>query len=192
MSKKIWYFGYGANKMPEMMGAILGKNPDTLQGTPVTLPGYKLGVQKFDQIPDTLAPGSHLPVSVRKIIAGSWKEPEKFETYVIKPGEGEVQGTVWELTMEERDLVREWELVGDWYKEVNVEATTKDGQIVKVQTEILGDGQEIDHEVDERDYQPFLNDLEEFRRVAEKSRQEYFERTGKLTSEGSATSPEKT
>jgi len=40
----------------------------------------------------------------------------------------------------------------------------------------LREGQEIDREVDGKSYKPLLDRLEDFQRVAEKARREYFER----------------
>ncbi|MFZ1549511.1 MAG: hypothetical protein WBO56_03665 [Microgenomates group bacterium] len=177
------YFGYGANKTAEMMSAITGKPIEQLKGVPVVLKGYELGVQRFDQIPDTMMVGSMLPVPVKEIIGGAWSDPESFETYVIRPGEGEVLGTMWDLTERDRALVRDWELVGDWYKEQMVTVTDEEGQEVEIQTEILGYGQDLDRIVDGMDYPPFLRELSEFQRVAEGARMQFLERNG-LSQEG--------
>ena len=122
----------------------------------------------MDQVPD-------LP---KKILKDSWGDD--FETYIIKPGEetDEVMGTVWELIPLERELVRDWELVDfGWYNDIEGKAVTKDGQEVEIQTEGFREGQEVDREVDGKNYKPFLNRLEDFQRVAEKARKEYLERT---------------
>lgn len=49
--------------------------------------------------------------------------------------------------------------------------------MVDIQTEGLREGQEVDREVDGKNYEPFLNPLGDFQRVAEKARKEYLERT---------------
>ena len=164
MEKKILYFGYGANSQREMMEAITGNR--SLKGRPGILKGYTLCVQKLSQAPD----------SVRKILLDSWGD--NFETYIIKPDKnGEVTGTIWELFPQDRELVRDWELVDfGWYKDMKGKAETVDGQIFDVQTEGFREGQEVDREVDGKNYKPFLNSLEDFQRVAEKSRKEYLER----------------
>lgn len=56
---------------------------------------------------------------------------------------------------------------------------TEDGQLVEVQTEGLREGQEVDREVNGRSYEPFLNPVDDFRRVARRSREEFLERLGK-------------
>jgi len=166
MEKKILYFGYGANSQREMMEAITGNK--NLAGQQGILRGFKLCVQRMDQVPD-------LP---KRILKDSWGDD--FETYIIKPGEetDEVMGTVWELIPLERELVRDWELVDfGWYNDIEGKAVTKDGQEVEIQTEGFREGQEVDREVDGKNYKPFLNRLEDFQRVAEKARKEYLERT---------------
>ena len=176
MERRILYFGYGANSQREMMEAITGNK--NLVGQPGVLRGFKLGVQRMDQVPDSVFPGSPAPISPKKILKESW--PDSFETYMIKPGgeADEVAGTVWELSLLERELVRDWELVDfGWYKDIKGKAETLDGQIVDVQTEGFREGQEVDREVDGKSYKPFLNPLSDFQRVAEKSRKEYLERT---------------
>lgn len=118
-----------------------------------------------------------MPVSPKKILKDSW--PDSFETYIIKQGneKDEVAGTVWELTPQERELVRDWELIDfGWYKDLKGKAITLDGREINVQAEGLRENQNIDREVDSRNYTPFLNRLEDFQRVAEKARREYLER----------------
>ncbi|MBI2613612.1 MAG: hypothetical protein HYW62_02475 [Candidatus Levybacteria bacterium] len=165
MMQKILYFGYGANSQREMMEAITGNK--NLVGQPGVLRGFKLCVQRMDQVPD-------LP---KKILKESW--PDSFETYIIKPGKetDEVAGTVWELTPLERELVKDWELVDfGWYKDIRGKVVMQDGKEVDVQTEGFREGQEVDREVNGRNYKPFLNRLKDFQRVAEKARKEYLER----------------
>lgn len=165
MNSKILYFGYGANSQREMMEAITGNK--NLVGQPGVLRGFRLCVQRMDQVPE----------SVKKILKESW--PDSFETYIIKSGEetDEVVGTVWELTPLERELVRDWELVDfGWYKDADVKVAVDGNNEVDAQTEILGEGQEYDREVNGKDYPSFLNRLEDFQKVAEKARNEYLER----------------
>lgn len=166
MKDKILYFGYGANSQREMMESITGNK--NLAGQHGVLKRFKLCIQKMNQVPD----------SPKKILEESWSD--SFETYIIKPGEkmDEVAGTIWELTPLERELVRDWELVDfGWYKDIKGRAVTKDGQEVDIQTEGFREGQEVDREVNGKDYPPFLNRVEDFQRVAEKARREYLERT---------------
>ncbi len=171
MGNKILYFAYGNNREPEIMQALTGNKK--LVGHEATLKGYVLGVQRLDQVPKTRMPG--LPISPYEAIKRNWDD--KFESYVVKKGEGDVKGIVWELTPEERELVRDWELVDfGWYKDIKGKAVTKDGREVDIQTEGFREGQEVDREVDGKDYPAFLNKFGDFQRVAEKARREYLER----------------
>lgn len=184
MDDKVLYFAYGANKTLEMMAAITGNK--SLVGSDATLNGYGIYVQKLDQVPDIVAPNSPAKISPQKILRDVWNE--NFETYVIKPNaDKKVSGTVWELTPLERELVRNWELIDfGWYKDAVVKIKTDNGDEIEVQAEILGDGQDVDREVNGLDYPPFLNRLEDFQRVAEKAREEYM-----TMLEGSTPSKEK-
>ena len=167
MDNKILYFGYGANSQREMMEAITGNKK--LVGQPGVLKGYKLCVQKMNQVPDSVFPNSPVPVSPKQILKESWGDD--FETYIIKPGRetDEVSGMIWTLTPLERELVRDWELVDfGWYKDIKGKAVTKDGQEVDIQTEGFREGQEVDREVYGTNYPSFLNKLGDFQRVAEK------------------------
>lgn len=175
MENKVLYFGYGANSQREMMEAITGN--ENLVGQSGVLRGFKLCIQRMSQVPDSVFPNSPVAVSPKQILKESW--PDNFETYIIKPGEetDEVAGTVWELTPLERELVRDWELVDfGWYKDIKGKALTTDGKEVDIQTEGFREGQEVDREINGKDYEPFLNRVEDFQRVAEKARKEYLER----------------
>ncbi|EKD86923.1 MAG: hypothetical protein ACD_37C00100G0003 [uncultured bacterium] len=170
---KVLYFGYGANSDSRMMEAITGSQ--NLVGKPAVLKDWELCLQRLDQIPDRVVSSAPVPLSPQKEIRRNWDE--NFLTYVIRPANGkEVHGTMWELTPQERELVRDWEMVDfGWYEDEDVEIVTPEGAI-QVQTEVLGDEQEIDRVVDEAGYPPFPNDLSDFLRIAEQSRREYFQR----------------
>lgn len=146
------------------MEAITG-NKD-LVGHPAILKGYKLCVQRLDQVPEV----------PQKILRESW--PDNFESYTIKPGgkSDKVHGMVWELTPLERELVRDWELIDyGWYKDMEGMAVVE-GQEIQVVTEGLRNGQEVDREVKGKEYEPFLNRLEDFQKVADMARREYLEK----------------
>jgi len=182
----IQYFAYGANRDLQMMKAITGAQE--LFGRPGILKGYTLCVQKLNQVPDVASETSPVPISPRELLKQSW--PYTFESYIIKPDpNGEVAGTIWELTPLQRELVRDWELVDfGWYKDINTSAITADGQVIQVQAEGLRDDQQVDRKVDGHNYETWLNSSADFERVAEKSRREYFERIGQ-TQEGSSKTP---
>ncbi len=160
------------------------------EGKHVVLKDWELRVQPIDKVPDIVTENSPAPVSPRKILQGSWpNEGRDFVSYTIRPAGGkEVHGTLWELTKEERELVRNWELIDfGWYKDAKVKVILDDGTELEVQTEVLGDGQEIDEGrvIDGRDYPNFLNPIEDFRRSTVESYNAY-----SRAKEGSVTSQE--
>lgn len=174
MEEKILYFGYGANSRIEMLEAITGNH--NLVGKPAVLSGFVLCIQRLDQVPNSVVQTSPIQISPQQLLRESW--PDSFESYIIKPGNesDKVIGTIWELTPEERALVREWELIDfGWYRDLKGKAKTKNG-VVEVETEGLREGQEVDREVDGENYEPFLNSLEDFQKVAERARREYYQR----------------
>jgi len=175
-NKAIYYFGYGANSRREIMEAITAN--ENLVGMPANLKGFVLCVQRLDQVPDSVFPTSPVQISPRQLLKESW--PDSFESYIIRPAneEDEVAGMVWVLTSEEREFVRDWELIDlGWYEDLKAKAVLEDGQKIAVETEGLREEQEVDREVDGKQYSPFLNPLEDFQRVAVKAREEYLART---------------
>lgn len=189
MEKKVLYFGYGANRDLRMMAAITGNA--NLVGKSGILKGFRLCVQRLDQIPDTILSTAPAPISPRQtILDAGWDN--SFKSYTMKPGSESdiVSGTIWELTPLERELVRNWELIDfGWYQDrTDIMAKTLDYQNIKVETEILGDGQEIDREVDGRNYNTWLLSPEDFKRNATKVREEYFARM--QNPEGALKTPE--
>lgn len=170
---KIQYFGYGANRDFQMMAAITGN--ENLTGRLAEIRGYELCVQEFDQV----------PTSVQGILREAGWNNKNFSTYVIRPKEGSVvYGMIWELTGEERSLVKNWEIIGPWYKEIRCEVMgnviTGEKKRIQAITEQLGDGQEIDRVVDGRTREIFLNNRDMMFEVAKKAREQYLEIEGRI------------
>ena len=170
--KIVQYFGYGALSQLGVIAAVTDNS--NLVGRPAVLKGFALCVQGLGKIPDFISLISPVQISPRALLQESW--PETFESYTIKPGNenDEVMGTIWELTPEERAMVREWELVEfGWYEDILATAVTLDSEEVGVETEGLRAGQEVDRCVDGKNYDPFLQPLVDYQKVAEKARREY-------------------
>ncbi len=172
MAEIAFYFGYGANRTAEMMSWITGKSG--FKGKPATINGWILGVQKLNQAPNTLIPTSAGLKPLRKHLQTEWGD--KFETYVITPGKGKVRGTLWEVKPKERELIKNWERVGFWYKEAQVKASTDDGLEVEAITECLGNNQSFDRRIDGMNYDPFLFPKATFKLRAEQARIGYYKR----------------
>lgn len=123
MERYIKYFGYGANRDPEMMAAIIGRRPRGILGT---LPNYELRIQTWPEIPQR----------VRKLLV-NWDE--RFRTYCIKPKkEAGVAGVMWHITRKERKLIDHWEINGLWYESANVVVLQADGKAIRAETEVMG------------------------------------------------------
>jgi hypothetical protein len=170
------YFGYGANRDTQMMEEITGAQG--LVGSPATLKGWGLCVQRIDQVPNVVLASAPAPVSVRTLLDNAC--PPDFVSYTIRPDpDNEVTGMIFMLNPLQRELVRNWELIDfGWYRDIKVSVVTPEGESIPVQTEALGEGQEVDREVNGHDYPTFLNDREFMRTNAESARSEYFEMIG--------------
>ncbi len=177
MSETVQYFGYGANRHPRMIAAITGKLVSELVGKPGILEGFSLAIQSIDQVPDAVLDGAPAPISPQTLLRESWDD--SFRSYVITPSiDGHVSGTIWELTTDDRERVRDWELIDfGWYKDTKGVAVTTDGQHIPIITEQLGDNQAVIQDVDGSDYETWLNPVEQFEAVAAKARHEFDERT---------------
>ncbi len=175
-NETVLYFGYGANRDPQMIAAILGRPAKELVGQQAVLEGYRLAIQRLDQVPDTVLPKAPAPISPRALLKECWDDD--FKSYVaLADPEGKILGTIWEMTRDERERVRDWELVDfGWYVDYEGYAVTAEGARVPIIGERLGDGQTVDHEVDGMDYETWLQDPEKFKIIAEKARREYDER----------------
>lgn len=161
------------------MQALTGNK--NLVGHEAILKGFKLNLQRLDQVPDvrTIA-----PKSPREILRESWPDDHEFFA-ASRDEKDEVAVTVWELNDEERELFRDFELIDlGWYKDGKGKAVTLDGKELDVEVAVLGDEQEVSREVDGINYDPWFNCApEKSVQVAEKARREFFERVGQ-TPEG--------
>ncbi len=120
--KELLYFGYGANKSPDMMEAIIGRKPI---GFSAVLKDYELYVLGYNDFPR----------KARDKLKEKWST--EFRTYCIRPKIGKKAiGKAWYLTPLEREFVRAWEF---WYKSVPVKISDKDGKIWKAETEVILD-----------------------------------------------------
>ncbi|MBI2578781.1 MAG: gamma-glutamylcyclotransferase [Candidatus Aenigmarchaeota archaeon] len=154
------YFGYGANKSPRMMKAIVGERPS---GILAVLHDYELVVQEWGDIPP----------EVRKILAQTWDRD--FRSYGIRPKKGSaVRGRLWNITREERYLVKAWEICPIWYEPVVVPVRTYDGRGAMAETEIINRpvGTVVKGNTD---YVTFLNPPNRMFDAARLTREEYLQ-----------------
>jgi hypothetical protein len=166
------YFGYGINRDPRMISAITGKKVNELVGVSAVLQDFGMAIQGIDQIPNKLNKYSELTISPRDILSKYWDAD--FKSYVIYPKAGSyVSGTIWELSHDDRERIKDWELLGDWYKGSNGVAVTENCKKVNIVTDSLGNDQQYDYEVDGLEYDEWLQPFNKFKEIAIKTRRAY-------------------
>jgi len=160
MTDEVQYFGYGANRHPTMMKAIIGRVPE---GYPATISGFELCIQNLGQ----------MPPDVQKILSPPWDET--FRSYILRPASSyhpkPIRGMVWKLTPEERKLIDFWEMTGIWYKKF-VLAYQKPDENVQIEIQIVDD-QPVAEVLHHRKYKSYLNNKRKMWNVAMKLRERY-------------------
>lgn len=173
MSNTIKYFGFGTNRDLEMMEHMIGRS--NIVGEPGKLIGYELCTQRGKQFRDEIPKNSVLDISPRTLIVNSWG-PE-FEMYVSRPNSnGVIFGTIWDITPEEFQLVREWEMVDYGAQEdTNAMALNSKGEIVQVVTQsfINPPIPEIENVVTSENYNPYIASKEAMLKKADEVRLQY-------------------
>lgn len=130
-SDTIPYFAYGTPVDPEMMTAIIGREPE---GELAILEDHEIAIQRSHEISG----------QIKDILAKKWTAEEiaDFESYALrKKVGGFVVGVVWEITPAERTMIDNWELTDDelWYKKTDVQVHTQSRGEITATTEILDD-----------------------------------------------------
>lgn len=165
----IRYFGYGSNKDLDMMVHMVGRQ--NLKGEPGKLLDFELCVQKINQIRDKK------PVSPREIVRDGFGD--SFELFVArqKPG-AEIKGTIWELTPEELELVKNWEMTElGMQEEINAKAVDSSGNTIDVETQaVIDPPPEIDRVISDPDYDPYVVTKEKMLSVADGVREDYLKK----------------
>jgi hypothetical protein len=172
------YFGFGTNRDLSMMQHMIGRKK--IRGQHGQLPGYEITIQRADQFRTQKLPTSPLPnKSPRDLIMNTWGPG--FEMYTSRPNPtGVAYGTIWYVTHEELELVREWEIVDYGCQEdAYGVAITDEGEKVEVITQSFLRPAEIDRVVVGDDYEPYIWDKREMLKMADKLRLEYLERKRK-------------
>lgn len=173
--KTIKYFGFGTNRDLDMMVHMVGR--ENIFGEPGKLMGYELCIQRGKQFRDEILKTSPLEISPRTLIVKSWG-PE-FEMYVSRPNpDGVIYGTIWDITPEEFELVREWEMV-DYGAQEDVKglAINSKGEIVEVITQSFLNPPipEIDKVITGDNYEPYIASKEAMLKKADEVRFQYLD-----------------
>lgn len=151
----IYYFGFGTNKDRDMMEHMVGRKG--LIGEPGKLIGYDVCIQRADQFRTEIPENTPFKASPKDLIIKSWGQD--FEMFVSKPNpDGVAYGTIWQLTLEELEFVREWEMV-DYGAQEDAWGTAinEKGESFQVITQsFMKPPIEIDRVVTGEDYEPYI------------------------------------
>lgn len=145
------FFGYGANKDKKRLQEIF--KASDLEGDELVVRGGKgarvdnmvLAVQAFNQLPE----------EIKEAIDKVWGD--KFRSYTMKAGNGQIAGVIWELTDKQYKALKDWEFDGVWREMREVEVVTSDQQKLKVLTDKIKDAAAIKEIVDGLNYEANLN-----------------------------------
>jgi len=168
MIEEVQYFGYGANRNPEMMEAIVGRVPE---GYPAKISGFELCVESWEDIPEP----------ARRILSSSWDS--SFRSYCVRPSgnlRGSVKGHVWKLTREERRLVGNWEMTGLWYKVFVLQYPIYPSREVQIEIQVINDPK-VKKVFSGRRYKTYLNKPKKMLNVARETRESYLKEKALLT-----------
>lgn len=168
----IKYFGYGSNKDLDMMVHMVGRSD--LKGTPGKLLGYELCLQSLEQIRD------HKPLSPREIIRQGFGN--EFLLFVAREKTGsEIHGTIWDLTPEEIELVKNWEMTElGMQEEIKAEAIDSDGNKITVETQaVINPPPQIESVVTDPNYDPYIVAKEKMLAVADRVREDFLKQSNK-------------
>lgn len=171
----IKYFGYGSNADKDMMVHMVGR--EDLKGEPGRLIGYQLCIQSLDQIRDIIPPTSPLKKSPQQVIRGTFGD--KFDLYVaVAKPDAVAYGTIWDLTPEEIDLVKDWEMVdGGMQEEVQAMAMDSKGELIQVETQAVIDPPgEFYAIIEDNDYPRYIADREKMLKTADENRESHLKR----------------
>lgn len=170
--KTIKFFGYGSNADKDMMVHMVGR--EDLKGESGKLIGYQLCIQSLDQIRNIIPPTSPLKESPQQIIRK--KFGDKFDLFIAVPKpDAVVYGTIWELTPEEIELVKNWELVDfGMQEEVQAMAINSNGELLQVETQAVVDPPAEYHTViEDNGYPRYIVDKELILKTADEVREDY-------------------
>lgn len=172
VGKTIKYFGYGSNADKDMMVHMVGR--EDLRGEQGKLIGYQLCIQSLDQIRNIILPTSPLKESPQQIIRKGFGD--KFDLFIAVPKTDAVAyGTIWDLTPDEIDLVKNWELVDfGMQEEVQAMAMNSNGELIQVETQAVVDPPaEYYAIIEDNDYPRYIADKELMLKTADEVRKDY-------------------
>lgn len=179
--QSIPYFGYGTNRDHDMMAAMIGR--DDLIGIRAFAHDYELVIQNLEHIPGEVSPTAPFPQSPREILKSALGDDARL--YIIRPKPGAiVYGTLWYITPEEYEMVRDWELLDFGMQEdMKIIAETETGETLTVQTHGFDNPNlPMSIVIEGEGYEDYLVDKEKILATARRVNQEFRERIKNFTS----------
>lgn len=173
------YFGYGTNRDRDMMVAMIGRN--NLSGAKGVIFDYELVIQDLEHIPDRVLSTAPAPRSPREIMKTALGDNAKL--YIIRPKSVAITyGTIWQITPEEYEMVRDWELLDFGMQEdMQVLGQTETGEKITVQTHGSNDPNLLMSVVIEgENYEDYLVPKEKILETARQVNNEFRERMATL------------
>jgi len=143
--RRVYYFGYRAEREAEAVWAITGHKPRVLGRA--LLPDYQLRIQSLHEVRGR----------PRHILHNAWGGSFKSYTIVARPG-SHVVGTLYRLSLRDRHRIDDRELIDlGWYSKVFIEVSLlSSGKIYEAETQSLGHGQAAGRVIDGVSYVPWL------------------------------------
>lgn len=179
-TKTIKYFGFGTNRDLEMMAHMVGR--EDISGEPGKLIGYELCIQRGKQFRNEIPKTSSLGISPRTLVVNSWGPEFKMYVSRLNP-DGVIYGTIWDITPEEFELTREWEMV-DYGAQEDAKgiAVNSKGEIIEVITQSFLNPPipEIDKVITGENYEPYIASKEAMLKKADEVRLQYLDLKKKI------------
>lgn len=173
--KIIPYFGYGTNRDHDMMAAMIGR--DNLSGVRGIIFDYELVIQNLEHISDKILPTAPVARSPREIMKTALSDNAKL--YIIRPKSGAITyGTIWQITPDEYEMVRDWELLDFGMQEdMQILGQTETGEKTTVQTHGSNDPDlPMSIVIEGGDYQDYVVPKEKILETARQVNKEFRER----------------
>lgn len=161
--RRVCYFGYGPNRDPEMIRAIIGRRPRVIG--PAVLLDHRLGIQKLTDVPIT-------GLNPRRTLLHAWGS--NFRSYVAQPHAGsEIKGTLFKISLHDRHRIDTWELIPDGWCSKEIVAIRLDSshKLYSAETQVLGARQQPSRIVNGHNYVTYLNPKPNYLRIATVVRQ---------------------
>lgn len=171
----IAYFGYGTNRDQDMMMAMIGRND--IKGERGVLKGYELVIQNLEDISDKIVEGAPFHSSPQEIMKSALGESAKL--YIIRPNpSAETYGTIWQITEDEYEMVRDWELI-DFGMQEDLELKVENMSGMDIQTKTHGSSNpalQASQIIVGADYEDYIVPKEVIIKTAKRVHKEFLER----------------